>query len=93
MPRIIDDSMALTGRCLNRASKDPRGWTDGHVVTPRGIVAVYAQGGDGHVNHTRLDFAWKGRLYMREMPKVRLSSRGMVSAARRFAQEVVDANP
>ena len=62
---------------------------EGYVVTPNGIVGVYAQGGSHSHKYTRLDLAIGGRQYMREFDKQRLTPRGLVTAAKRFAADIV----
>jgi hypothetical protein len=88
---VFDDSMALQ-RPHSRISvgQPPRGWTDGAVFTCHGIVLVYAQGDDEYTHHTRLDFVWQGRLYMRDFNGKRYSPRGLVTLADRFAAEIVE---
>jgi hypothetical protein len=90
MAKFKDDSVSLSGRAVNRITRDPRGWIEGPVLTPDGIVHCYAQGDEQNENHTRLDFVWQGRLYMRQFPKVRMTARGMATAAGRFAREVAN---
>jgi hypothetical protein len=90
---IFDESMALDKRPSgSRISTHPNGWTDGAVSTVYGFVLVYAQGDAEHFHASRLDFIWHGRLYMRNFSKRRLSARGLVTAANRFAHEVVEGN-
>lgn len=88
--KITDDSMKLPYRGINWISRHPAGWTDGEVLTPFGIVAVYAQGdkAKGESFHTRLDFVFDGRLYMRNFENKRYSSRGLVTKAYEFAAEI-----
>lgn len=83
-----DDSMSLARRGYGRINVHKDGWTDGEVVTPFGIVSVYAQGDDENRPHTRLDFAWDGRLYMRNFDGRRYSPRGLVTKAMQFASEI-----
>lgn len=86
--KVFDDSMAI-GRGFGRVeNRNGNAWTDGEVVTKHGIVSVYAQGDAESHYHTRLDFAWKGRLYMRNFPNKRYSKRGLVTLAVKFAAEI-----
>ena len=87
-----DDSMSLARRGYGRIEVRKDGWTDGEVVTPFGIVSVYAQGDAENQPHTRLDFAWNGRLYMRNFDGVRYSPRGLVTKAMQFASEIAAPN-
>lgn len=81
-----DDSFSLGGRSHgSQVREHPEGWTDGHVVTPHAIVAVYAEAG-----YSRLGIAYGGRQHMRVYRK-RLTPRGLVTAATRFARELVGA--
>lgn len=89
MSEIFDDSMTVN-RAFSRIEVRKEGWTDGEVLTPHGIVSVYAQGDDDHRPHTRLDFVHNGRLYMRNYPGKRYSPRGLVTKAREFAEEIVE---
>ena len=41
------------------------------------------------VKHSRLDFAWNGRLYMRSFNK-RYTTRGLKTLAYEFAQEIAE---
>lgn len=79
------------GKGRGRVSERKEGWTEGDVVTPHGIVSVYAQGDDKNVFITRLDFAWKGRMHIRSFQGKRYSPRGIVTKAKAFAKEIVDA--
>lgn len=67
-------------------------WTDGEVVTPDGIVTVYAQGDNDSFYCSRLDFSHKGRLYIRHFNNIRYSPQFLVTAANRFAKEIVKNN-
>jgi hypothetical protein len=88
--RIYDDSMSISRPDGRRVSVHKEGWTDGEVMTPHGFVTVYAQGDENNTYHSRLDFIWQGRLYMRNFQKRRLTPRGLVTAAARFADEIVE---
>lgn len=86
--KISDDSLSIKGRNINRVSSNPGGYTDGEVLTEYGIVAVYAQGDENHWYGSRLDFVHGGRLYIRNFEKKRLTHRGLVRQAGKFAREV-----
>lgn len=66
-------------------------YLEGCVMTDRGIVYVYSQGGtfNGLTDspHTSMQIVLGGRLYSREIHK-RYTRRGLVTVANRFAQEV-----
>lgn len=83
--KIQDDSMALGGRGFSRIHSR-EGWLDGEVVTPHGIVTVYAEDG-----YARLDFVAGGRLVMRNFRGKRMSKLALCRAAVKFAQEKADA--
>lgn len=65
------------------------GWTDGDVVTPSGIVGVYAQGDKENYHMTRLDFVFNGKWHIRCFHGKRYSPRGLVTKANQFASEIV----
>lgn len=78
---------------INRASgvfKDHGNWVDGKVLTKHGIVTVYAQGDSLVEKLTTLDFIWKGFRHTRLFRDKRYSERGLVTQARRFADEIVN---
>lgn len=60
------------------------GWVDGEVLTPLGIVSVYAQ-----TNCTYLRFVVNGQLHLRTFSK-QYSNRFIVTLADRFTKEMVD---
>ena len=85
--KIFDDSMKVQKDGFSR-TEDRGGWTDGEIVTPWGIVSVYAQGDAENANHTRLDFVHAGRLHMRNFHGKRYSRRGIKTKAMQFAKEI-----
>jgi|GEM_PF-2930169 len=87
--KMYDDSISV-GSVHSQVKLNPNGWTDGCVLTPHGIVYTYAQGDDTNVDHTRLDFVYAGRLYMRNFSGKRYSPRGIVTIAKRFAKEITE---
>ncbi len=93
MSKVFDDTMAIGRSYGCTENRNDNAWTDGTVVTNHGIVSVYAQGGDESFHYTRLDFAWKGRLYMRNFKNKRYSRRGLVTIATKFAAEIVKKSP
>jgi hypothetical protein len=88
--RYVENRAVWLGRQLHTHRKDgaPR-YITGVVFTHHGLVSVYAQGFDGHDQHTRCDFVWGGRHYLLSVPRL-LTERGIVTLARRFASEVYD---
>lgn len=83
-----DDCISLRapfGRISSQSPASGGSWEDGEVLTPYGIVSVYAEG-----SHSRLDFCYGGKLYMRNYPK-RLTKRGMTMLAGRMAKEIAGA--
>lgn len=88
----FDDSMSLQKRGYGRVVVRREGWTDGEVLTPYGIVTVYAQGDAENSPHTRLDFVWDGRLYMRNFDGKRYTARALVTKAMEFATEIAAPN-
>jgi len=85
---MYDVSMSI-GSGFGRISRQREGWLDGEVVTPHGIVSVFAQGDSTHDHYSRLDFAYAGRLYIRSFNK-RYSPRGLVTKAKQFSREVIE---
>ncbi|MFZ5698760.1 MAG: hypothetical protein ACOY9J_08630 [Pseudomonadota bacterium] len=85
--KVYDDTLAVS-RAYSRISVRNEGWTEGTVLTPHGIVIVYAHGDESHSHHSRLDFIWCGRLYMRNFSGKRYSPRGLARKAREFAETV-----
>lgn len=84
---FFDDSMKVQKDGFSR-TEDRENWTDGEVVTPWGIVSVYAQGDENTTKHTRLDFVWGGRLHMRNFSGKRYSKRGIKTKAMQFAKDI-----
>lgn len=70
---------------FGRIRLNPGGWDEGEVITPFGIVSVYAQGDENNVHHTAMDFAFNGRFYHKSFQKRRYSQRYMVTKANQFA--------
>jgi hypothetical protein len=66
-------------------------WLDGEVITYHGIVSIYAQGDDEFRPSTQLTFVWKGRMHVKSYNK-RYTQRGIVTLAKRFANEIVLSN-
>ena len=87
--KYLDDKVSAK-KPFGRMRRNPDGWTDGEVVTPNGIVSVYAQD-DEKFHLTRLDFAYEGTLYMRSWDK-RYSPRGIVTKAYQFTQDIIKLN-
>lgn len=78
------------GRPMNRVSKHGN-YLEGCVITDRGIVYVYTQGGTFNgvkdAPSTTMQIVLGGRLYSRTVNK-RYSKRGLSTVCNRFAQEV-----
>jgi hypothetical protein len=70
------------GRIATQTTKDGESWEVGTVLTPNGIVDVYAQD-----DYTRLDFVHAGRLHIRTYRK-RYGKRGIVTLAGRMARDI-----
>ena len=87
--KVSDDRVSTGKRGFGRTENNG-GWIDGEVVTPFGIVSVYAQGDDEHLFYTRLDFAHKGTLYVRKFDGKRYSPRGLVTKAYEFAKGIAE---
>lgn len=84
---IFDDKMAIK-KPYGRIKTSPDGWLDGEVVTPQGIVTVYAQGDEVADHYTRLDFVFDQTHYMRTFDK-RYTSRGIITKATQFVNEIL----
>ena len=83
-------SSALCGKCYASWHRPPWGDDDevdfGSVVTPLGVVNVYAQGSEVF-EYSRVDAAFEGREYWASWDK-RYSRRYLVTLARRFMEEL-----
>lgn len=90
MPKTtVSDHSFLMGRdTFNWSEVRPEGWTTGCIVTPHGIVRVYAQGDDEHCHTTSLTIVHDGRLHSRDFHGKRYSSRGIVTVAKKFAKDI-----
>ena len=89
--RYYDDSFAVGkgwGGSHIELNKEYN-YLDGDVITPQGIVLVYAQGDKEAFHASRLDFVWRGRYYVRNFEK-RYTPRGLVTKAKQFAKEIVE---
>ncbi len=92
--KYFDDSLKIVGT-IGRISSAPRyAYDEGVVCTKHGIVWVYAQGRDGgNDHHSRLDFVYRGRLYMRSFNNVRFSRLSLARMAVKFAKEIAGRHP
>lgn len=90
--KIFDQNFKVEKRGYSRIEERREGWTDGEVITPWGVVSVYAQGDDTHAHHTRLDFVFAGRQWIRDFSGKRYSTRGLKTKAMQFAKEIHEAN-
>ena len=86
---IRDDGIAVGkgwGDVLHNAAYD---YHYGTVVTPHGIVIVYAQGDGNAYNHfSALDFVHGGRWHSRAFDGKRYTPRGLARKAKQFAREI-----
>lgn len=85
----IDDSFSISRpmcRLVPHRLRSGEVYLDGDVVLPQGTVGVLIQGDSDPM--TNLDFAWKGRLYIRTFPGKAYSRRGVVRKAREFVEEI-----
>ena len=76
---------------FGRLHEHEKGWTFGDIITPHGIVSVYAQGDSKNFQLTTLQFAINERLYFRRFGK-RYTPRGIVTKANEFAKGVIANN-
>ncbi len=60
----------------------------GEVVTPYGVVIAYSQGYDKNSSFSRLDYAFKGQLFIRNFTNKRFSRQYLVTLSNRFAKEI-----
>ena len=79
---VFDYSMKVPKQGFSR-TEERDGWTDGEIVTPWGIVSVYAQGDDEYTHHTRLDFVHGGRLHIRNFSGKRYTDSGRKSEGKK----------
>lgn len=87
--KIFDDSLKIN-KCEGIISRNPKGWSEGDVLTPNGIVSVYAQG-DSECDHlTRLRFIRNGRIYFRTFIGKKYSNKGIVTKAKQFVDEIIN---
>lgn len=68
-----------TGCCIREYDN----YMSGEVMTPNGIVTVYSQ-----ENHSRLDFCYKNKWYMRTF-KTRLTKQSLTMQATKFMKDIV----
>ena len=85
---VFDSKFSLK-KPYGRIEEHIKGWDHGEVVTPCGIVSVYAQGDDENFYMTRLDFAHNNVQYSRSFHGKRYSHRGIVTKANQFAKHIV----
>lgn len=90
--KLFNDSYSIKPhisliRARNRGDET---YLDGYVWTEFGAVGVYSQGSDKSVRASHLQFAYKGRVYVRRFNK-RFSERGLVTKAKEFAKEISEA--
>ncbi len=69
--------------------KDDESYLEGNVVTPHGIVEVYAQGNKNISFVTSLHAVHNGRYYAKTFDKKRYSRTYMVTLANRFMKELI----
>lgn len=75
---------------IEERGKEGARYLDGYVVTPDGIVDVYAQGDDINEKYTRLRFASRGVMHSLTHPK-RYARQKIVTLAKAFAKTVKSA--
>lgn len=73
---------SCVSRIENRRTDKGEQWQSGTVLTPHGIVDIYAQEGT-----TRLDFCHAGKLHIRTYRK-QYTKRGIVTLAGRMARDI-----
>ncbi len=84
---IFDNKMSLL-RPFSRIKGSTIGnWFDGEVITKNGIVSVYSQ-----EDYSKLDFAYKGKLYSRNYINRGYSPQFLVTLADRFSEEIIKNN-
>ena len=96
--KFNDDSFSLGNKPFGRIETrrlygdDPDvTYEIGDVITPRGVVSIYAQGDNLSFYTTQLQFAYENRLYSRVFEK-RYSPRGIVTKANQFTKDVIHKN-
>jgi len=82
--RVEESSYALDGSYgrIHRRETNGKPWKSGDVITPWGIVGIYADEG-----YTRYDFACDGRHFIRTEKRNR-SNRGLAIEASKFARRM-----
>jgi len=90
--KVIDDQVAVGNRPWNHLHErtEHGGWTEGTVVTQHGIVEVYAQGDEDHFHCSKLSIVKGGVRFDRQINGKRYTQRGLVTLAKKFANEVFD---
>ena len=86
--RDLDYAVTRPSGRINWRGTAPDRYLDGSVLTPHGVVLTYSQGGGRRQRHS-MTFVWQGRAYVRARDQF-LSARGLVTAADRFAREIVE---
>ena len=84
---LLEESFAIDGSRsrITRNETQSGYWYGGDVVTEFGIVSIYGEAG-----HSRFDFAWKGRHYLRHENRGR-TPRGLAIEATKFARRIANA--
>lgn len=87
-----DDVSKVIGKGFTRWHAQQDGYIQGVKVTPHGIVDIYCQDADGYLAITRLDFVWKGVLYMRNWEQC-FSKKKVAQLCNEFAKEIANRRP
>ena len=87
--KIIDDDVSILPHHANLETRK-KGWDEGSVYVPQGIIEVYAQGDEDNFYCTMLRFVYNGRLHIRTIHGKRYSHRGIVTLAKRYAHEIAN---
>jgi hypothetical protein len=86
----IEDWNFRVSRCTGNISLSAKyDYLDGTVSTPHGIVSCYAQGDKSSYRFSSLSFIYRGIDYRRNFNGKRYSSRGLVTKAKEFANEII----
>lgn len=92
MQKYRDDESKVYGKGFTRWGSEQNGYQTGTRITTHGIVDIYTQYGDGWDKYTRIDFVWKGRMYMRNFDEP-LSKKKIAQLSNEFAHEIVNRRP
>lgn len=88
--KIINDGWRVGRGWSNIDHNHEYDYDTGVVVTPHGIVSVYAQGSDKYIHTSWIGFAFHGRWHCRRFHGKRYTPRGLARKARQFAREIAE---